>query len=34
MAKKTDVSIDDIMDEYSSDGEMTFISTEHWRRVR
>ncbi len=25
--KKSDVSIDDIMDEYSSDGEMTFIST-------
>jgi len=27
MAKKTDVSIDDIMEEYSSDNEMTFIST-------
>lgn len=27
MAKKTDVSIDDIVEEYSSDGEMTFIST-------
>ena len=27
MAKKNDVSIDDIIDKYSSGGEMEFIST-------